>query len=368
MNSLHSFFVLILFTFCSYSQVGIGTTNPDQSSILHLESSNGGLLIPRLTHIQKLLIQTPARGLLIYQIDNETGFWYYNGTTWLPLSSPYEFENGLTVNGNIAQLGGQLIKNTTIDLDNYDLILETNATSNFPGEFEIKGKDRTIMKTALNENYIEFGTNFSYLGSSVDGTQLTTIIGDSYVIDVVAGFHSGDAIGGSCIKIGSVEHLMDGIDELYLDADSGFHPKEDQTSTIGASLGNANKRWSSIYANDGLIQTSDMRYKTDVQPLSYGLNELLQLNTITYKWKDDKIGKKTLPNHEKEVKVGLSAQELLRLIPEVVKSHSWVATSEDGEYKYMKNKKLGVNYAALIPVLIKAIQEQQQQINLLKKL
>lgn len=363
MSTLHYFLVLFFISIISNAQVGIGTTTPDSSSILHLESSNSGLLIPRLTYIQKILITNPAIGLLIYQTDNEDGFWYYDGNNWLPFKTTYTFNNGLNEFGNNAQLGGILIKETTIDLSNYDFVLETSSSSTFPGDFEIKGKDRTILKTALNQNYIQFGYNYPYLGTTVDGTNLTAINGDNYTIDVVAGFQSGTQIGGSSIKLGSVEYLMDGVDEIYLDANSGFHPKEDQTSAIGTSLGSSSKRWSRVYANDGVIQTSDMRYKTNVKPLEYGLEEILKLNTITYNWKDNNVGNQTLSQEEKETKIGLSAQELLKIIPDVVKTHSWVPIDEEGNYKHIKNKKLGVNYSEIIPILIKAIQEQQDQIN-----
>ena len=367
MKTLHYFFLLTLLCANTFAQVGIGTTTPDSSSILHLESTDAGILIPRLTNAQKISIPSPAKGLLIYQTNSKDGFWYYDGSQWLPFKSAYTFNNGLSTSGNNAQLGGSLIKNTTLDLDNYNLVLETSSTSLFPGEFEIKGKNRTILKTLIKDDYIHFGDEYPYLGTSVDGTSFTTIGGDNYTIDVVAGFQSGSEIGGSAIKMGSVEHLVDGISEIYLDANGGFHPKNDQTSSFGVTLGSGNKRWARVYANDGVIQTSDMRFKTNVKPLKYGLNELEKLNTITYNWKENKIGNKTLTTQEKETKIGLSAQELLDVMPEVVKTHSWVPIDEKGNYKQIQNDKLGVNYSELIPVLINAIKELKQEIEVLKK-
>ena len=58
--------------------------------------------------------------------------------------------------------------------------------------------------------------------------------------------------------------------------------------------------------------------------------------------------------------IGFSAQNLLNVIPEVVKTHDWYLKSEDsGQYEFKANKNLGVYYSDLIPVLTKAIQEQQ---------
>lgn len=37
------------------------------------------------------------------------------------------------------------------------------------------------------------------------------------------------------------------------------------------------------------------------------------------------------------------------------------------KYSYVKNDRLGMNYSEIIPVLVKAIQEQQKQIEILEK-
>ncbi len=59
---------LMLSTF-SYSQRGVGTSNPNKSSILELKSTKKGFLIPRLTKVQRDNITNPAEGLLIYCKD-----------------------------------------------------------------------------------------------------------------------------------------------------------------------------------------------------------------------------------------------------------------------------------------------------------
>ena len=367
MNRTLSLVVFFSSIFAINAQVGIGTTNPDQSSVLHIESSDAGLLIPRLTNAQKLSINLPATGLLIYQTNGQDGFWYFDGANWRLFDLMYNFNNGLSVDSNTAQLGGTLIKETVIDMDDFDLVLESNSTATFPGDFEIKGSSRAIFKTAINEDYAHFGDEFPFLGTLVDGTNLTTIGGDVYEIDVVAGFQSNKSIGGSSIKIGSVEYLIDGVDELYLQADSGFHPKEDQTGSIGASLGSSNNRWARVYANDGVIQTSDVRFKTNIIPLNYGLKEILDLNPIMFNWKDDFYEGKIDSTENLDGKIGLSAQELLEVVPEVVSEYNWVLDDEAGNYKKIKNEKLGVNYSELIPILIKAIHDLNNKVESMNK-
>lgn len=73
---------LLIFLYIStlaHSQIGIGTTTPDPSSILDINSITSGLLIPRLTTSQRNAITAPANGLQIYNTDNNTFDIYSDG-------------------------------------------------------------------------------------------------------------------------------------------------------------------------------------------------------------------------------------------------------------------------------------------------
>ena len=67
--------------------VGIGTNSPDNSAILDLTSVNKGILIPRMTTLQRLAIPAPATGLLVYDADLNQ-FWYFDGTQWVLAIGP----------------------------------------------------------------------------------------------------------------------------------------------------------------------------------------------------------------------------------------------------------------------------------------
>lgn len=59
--------------------------NADGSAIMDIQSTTKGLLIPRMTTLQRIAIPSPFTGLLVF--DNSTNsFWYYNGSTWSDLS------------------------------------------------------------------------------------------------------------------------------------------------------------------------------------------------------------------------------------------------------------------------------------------
>ena len=78
----------MLFTALGYAQVGINTNNPDASSALEIESTTGGILIPRLTETQRDAITSPATGLMVFQTDQMTGFYFFDGAAWAQLEGP----------------------------------------------------------------------------------------------------------------------------------------------------------------------------------------------------------------------------------------------------------------------------------------
>ncbi len=51
-------------------------TDPDASAILDVKSTTKGFLAPRMTLAQRNAIVTPATGLIIYQTDGVTGFYF----------------------------------------------------------------------------------------------------------------------------------------------------------------------------------------------------------------------------------------------------------------------------------------------------
>ena len=62
--------------------VGIGSNLPHHSSILDVQSTQKGVLLPRMSQAQRLLIAGPAEGLMVYQTDEPAGFWFYSGNQW----------------------------------------------------------------------------------------------------------------------------------------------------------------------------------------------------------------------------------------------------------------------------------------------
>ncbi len=59
-------------------------TSPDASAMLDVQSTSKGMLVPRMTTVQRTAIASPATGLLVF--DNTTGsFWFKNTSKWVEL-------------------------------------------------------------------------------------------------------------------------------------------------------------------------------------------------------------------------------------------------------------------------------------------
>jgi hypothetical protein len=79
--------ILLLFLLQSqavYPQVSINNngSSPDSSSMLDVQSTSKGVLVPRMTGSQRTGIQSPAVVLLVFQTDTPMGYYYYKGSGW----------------------------------------------------------------------------------------------------------------------------------------------------------------------------------------------------------------------------------------------------------------------------------------------
>ncbi len=147
------------------------------------------------------------------------------------------------------------------------------------------------------------------------------------------------------LQIGSSETFTDG-GSFLLSTNAHLAPAIDGSR----SLGQSNFRWNTVYSLNGTINTSDRREKSRISPLGYGLEEILALEPVSYVWND---------YPEQGRKIGLIAQDVQDVLPEVVVDTEWSLDEENGQKTAQVSNLLGIYYADLLPVLVKAIQEQQ---------
>ncbi|MDK2771945.1 MAG: tail fiber domain-containing protein [Flavobacterium sp.] len=546
--------------FSSFAQIGIGTTTPSTSAALDITSTNKGLLIPRMTQAQKIAIASPATGLLIYQTDGSSGFWFYNGASWQPFSSG----TGWGLTGNFGTLPALNKLGTT---DNQSLVLRANntevsrilgtgdvgigtttptakihvtsnnvysflqdfssaaignvslVTSNNPYSFNsnsgcvaadgwridtIDGSSAPCTNCVGNRAVIDYGSStcdqdatlivktgpipisniaisfdysFDYsvtpelfsvvLYNETTSSAVSTLLnltadaedtnftgsatvtaGQSYSLRFryVGNYGWGVTVDNIKISAGNpVLTIQDGNqaagrvlisdangngvwtnpaslaiadddwrfasgsttnDPIYRTGYVGvgntgtpyslLDVEEPSFSSLGTqfgignneyfedrsaehtlshnvvprvnnsiSLGSAALRWSTVYATNGTINTSDKREKEAIKSLQYGTSDLMKLKPVSYQWKDEKYGNTLVSEKDKQHKIGFIAQDLLKVIPEVVQTENW--REVDGKYQQVPMERLGVNYAEILPIVIKTTQEQEVIINNIKE-
>lgn len=93
-------------------------------------------------------------------------------------------------------------------------------------------------------------------------------------------------------------------------------------------------------------------YKDNIKPINDSLSLINKLQPVTYNWNDKAIELNEIKSKDKK-DYGLIAQEVDKIIPEVV------GDMYGGEYK-------GIDYIKLVPILIGAIKELNEEINELK--
>jgi len=125
-----------------------------------------------------------------------------------------------------------------------------------------------------------------------------------------------------------------------------LHP----TTNAAYDIGNSISRWITLFCVNPVNTSSDERLKKNIQSIKGGLQKIMDMKPVSYQWKNEKIDTKT--------HLGFLAQDLEKVLPEVVSVPQSDSRNEQEFY--------GVSYSEIIPVLVKAVQEQQEIIKGLK--
>ena len=121
--------VLFITATNALAQVAINSDNstPDNSAMLDIKSTTKGMLVPRMTAVQRDAISNPATGLLIYVTDNNQ---YYTNKgipaapNWVMTSSQW-----LNYGNNIAFTPGN------VGIGNYNPVLKLQVTGKIGAEW-----------------------------------------------------------------------------------------------------------------------------------------------------------------------------------------------------------------------------------------
>jgi hypothetical protein len=111
-----------------------------------------------------------------------------------------------------------------------------------------------------------------------------------------------------------------------------------------------------------VTQGSDSKFKKNIRPMTGNLAKVMGLKPSAYEWKRAEYPQMGFTDSPQ---IGLIAQDVEKVVPEVVATSVIPSATKDAA---VAETYKGVDYAKLVTVLIGAIQEQQAQIDELKKI
>ena len=247
--------------------------------------------------------------------------------------------SGNIYNTAVGSNAGKLISsgsgNTAVGGNSLDALLNGNNNSALgvsAGSGLISGSNNLFVGASAGE-FASTGTENTFVGN-VSGSAVTT--GSK---NTILGRYNGNQ-GSLDIRTSSNFIVLsdgDGNPRAYFNA-SG-HPF---LPAIRASAGTYTAKITSGTA-ELTYDTSSARYKDNIRDSTYGLSAAMQLQSRMFEYKED----------DQRTDVGFIAEEVNEVIPELV-----VIDSE--------GRPDAVHYDRITSVLVKAIQEQQEQIEQLK--
>jgi len=299
--------------------VGIGTNAPTVGAALDLSYNSNSMLLPVGTTGQR---PTGVNGMVRYNSAIPGVETYYSGS-WNTLGSG----SGTVTPSSAGQVayyqstGGTVIGTSTMNIINGRVGIGTTTPR---GKLHVAGGEFYF----TNSDFVEFTTGSGlYMATGASS-------GDTYT--EIQAFDAGNTQNYNLILQPFGSNVGIGL------TSPGY------TLHVNGSVAGT-----SAYVN-----TSDIRHKKNIQPLDAGLREIEQLRPVSFEWKDDilnrsiagKIHRNPLDPSMQGKQIGFIAQDIEKILPSVV------VTQDNDE------KTKGMKYSELIPVLTKAIQEQQEEI------
>ena len=252
-----------------------------------------------------------------------------------------------------AQLGSDIDGEAADDYSGYSVSIDSDGSHVAIGAIE---NDGTGSGAGHVRVYFWDGSAWTQAGNDIDGEAASDRLGysvslkdDGTHVAIGAPFNDGNGDNAGHVRVYDIEALIAStvttsgattagsltVDSVVIDGTTIGHSSDSDLMTLASG--------SLTVAGDVTI-SSDARLKSNIVALGPTLISLLQLEAKSYTMKNDT---------EQKQKIGLLAQEVQKVFPELV--------SEDN------NGMLAVNYQALVPVLINALKEQENNYNELEK-
>ena len=242
-------------TFPSTGSAGIGTTTPDASALLEMKSTTQGILIPRMTLVQRNAIASPAKGLMIYQTNNTPGFYYYNGTAWKPVSPvsqwttsgsniyyitgdvgigtktpayPLDISGDINQStGNVLRVNGSPVLNVNPGTHNVGIGAYANGSVT-TGVYNTSIGDHALYFNTAGISNIAIGSQTMYL-NTIGNTN--TAVGSSALFNNVLGYNN------VAIGVSALHSTTNDYEEVAIGDSAMFHMNGDEPPDENTAVG-----------------------------------------------------------------------------------------------------------------------------------
>jgi hypothetical protein len=281
--------------------VNITGNSPDNSAMLDISSETSGILIPRVTLAQRNAFPNLATGLLVYQTDNNPGFYFYDGNDWVVIGSESIKINDLLdgkTTGNSLYLGlgagasDNSLDNKNVGVGNGSLAVNTSGDFNAANGLQTLYYNTTGNRNTANGYRALFSntigtrntaTGFQSLYYNIDG-EWNTAIGSGSLLENTAG-NNNTAIGFLALNRNTI-----GNNNTAIGRSVSYYNQEGSNNTmIGyqAGMGTANHNKSGnvfLGFQAGYFDTTDNKLyienSNSLTPLIWGdfANDILAVN------------------------------------------------------------------------------------------
>ncbi|MFP4471724.1 MAG: hypothetical protein ACLFPE_13655, partial [Bacteroidales bacterium] len=150
-------------------------SDPHASAMLDIQAENMGLLIPRITEANRPT--DPATGLLIYQTDGDSGFYYFDGVEWKRISNNSQLGTMASQDADNVTITGGSIDGVAIGALNPSTgqftTLQATATTTLEGDLIVHAD------TDIGYNFmVDAATGEVTAYGNIQGKELQTLSGN----------------------------------------------------------------------------------------------------------------------------------------------------------------------------------------------
>jgi hypothetical protein len=285
-------------------------------------------------------------------------------------NAAFGFANGVATN-TTSSFG---VANAAFNSANAISVTTSAAFGVANASFNAANAEYNVTNTAFgvaNAAFDKANSSAPLTGTGASGTWGISITGSaSLTSKTVTGTNEGNLVEGSMadtdqfrIRIGGtasdsgwaeIATADNGTEPIYVRQYTGVFTTVARTLTLLDGSGNSLIP-GNLYCNSNIVAyySSDQRLKENVIPIDNALSKVMQIRGVNFDWTDDYLKDQTNDEYfTRKHDVGVIAQEIEKVLPEAV------ATRSDG----IK----AVRYEKIVPLLIEAIKELKQEVELLK--